>query len=277
MSISHSRWFSSYIRTPLMALSTGWFGTLSLSVSLFEKSGRRQHRIAQAWARSLLKIFGAPITVIGAENLPTAAAALSTISASAEAKNVPAIYACNHLSYMDTPAIFASLPFQFRILARHGLFKIPFLGWHLRRSGQVPVVIGDTNGSIRSLNAAVRTLREGLPLVIFPEGGRSPTGKLQDFLSGLAYMSIRAHAPIVPMALIGTREVLPMHVYHIRPRPCVLAIGKPISPAGLTMRDLDRLTQQVYDSIAALYFEHSPAQDAPAALRSAPQHSSPTR
>jgi 1-acyl-sn-glycerol-3-phosphate acyltransferase len=276
MPISHSRWFSSYIRTPLMALSTGWFGTLSLSVSLFEKSGRRQHRIAQAWARSLLKIFGVPITVIGAENLPTTAA-LSTVSASAEAKNVPAIYACNHLSYMDTPAIYANLPFQFRILARHGLFKIPFLGWHLRRSGQVPVVIGDTQGSIRSLNAAVRTLREGLPLVIFPEGGRSPTGKLQDFLSGLAYMSIRAHAPIVPMALIGTREVLPMHVYHIRPRPCVLAIGKPISPEGLTMRDLDRLTKQVYDSIAALYFEHAPAEDAPAALAPAPQHSAPTR
>ncbi len=172
---------------------------------------------------------------------------------------------------MDTPAVYASLPFQFRILARHGLFKIPFLGWHLRRSGQVPVVIGDAHGSLRSLNAAVRTLREGLPLVIFPEGGRSPSGKLQDFLSGLAYMSIRAHAPIVPMALIGTHEVLPMHVYHIRPRPCILAIGKPISPEGLTMRDLDRLTKQVHDSIAALYAEHAPAESLPAALESAPR------
>jgi 1-acyl-sn-glycerol-3-phosphate acyltransferase len=269
MPISHSRWFSTFVRTPLIGLSTGWHATMSLTVSLFEKSGRRQHRIAQAWARSLLKIAGSPITVVGAENLPVAIPAIHATARDTEGTDAdaalptgPAIYACNHLSYMDTPALYASLPFQFRILARHGLFKIPFLGWHLRRSGQVPVVIGDTHGSLRSLNAAVRTLREGLPLVIFPEGGRSPNGKLQDFLSGLAYMSIRAHVPIVPLALIGTQAVLPMHVYHIRPQPCVLAIGKPISPAGYTMRDIERLTKQVYEAIAELYAQHSPAESA---------------
>jgi 1-acyl-sn-glycerol-3-phosphate acyltransferase len=260
MPISHSRWFSTFVRTPLIALSTGSFAMISLTASLFDKSGRRQHRIAQAWARSLLTIFGSPIAVIGAENFPGAA---------------PAIYACNHLSYMDTPALYAALPFQFRILARHGLFKIPFLGWHLRRSGQVPVVIGDTHGSLRSLNAAVRTLREGLPLVIFPEGGRSPHGKLQDFLAGLAYMAIRAHVPIVPMALIGTQQVLPMHVYHIRPQPCVLAIGTPISSDGYTMRDIEGLTKQVYDSIAELYAQNSPEEPdvAPPAEAATQSHS----
>ena len=118
------RWLTYLVFFPLIALATTLFGCVSLLVSLWDHSGRQQHRIAQAWARMLLRLTLSPVTVIGAHKLDL---------------TQPAVYAANHLSYMDTPVLFAKLPFQFRILAKQALWKIPFIGWHLHRSGQVPV------------------------------------------------------------------------------------------------------------------------------------------
>src|ERR1700735_4054226 len=123
---------SNLIQAPLFFSATAAFGTVSLLASLTEKDGRRQHRIARAWAKCSLAIAGSPIHVTGLDVL----------------HNHPvAVYACNHLSYMDTPAIFAALPFPFRILARSGLWKLPFIGWHLNRSGQIPVAVSNPRAS----------------------------------------------------------------------------------------------------------------------------------
>jgi 1-acyl-sn-glycerol-3-phosphate acyltransferase len=257
MKISERPSVSTVLRAGCIALSTAWFGLIALIVSVFESSGRRQHRIARAWASSVLRFAGCPITVVGAEHLPTRP---SRKWGQKVPRPAPAVYACNHLSYFDTPALFASLRFQFRILAKSGLFKIPFLGWYLRRSGQVAVELGNTHASLRSLNAGVKTLKHGLPLVIFPEGGRSPDGQLHTFLSGMAYMAVRAKVPIVPMALVGTYETMPMHSYHIRPRPFLLAVGEPISVESYSIRELDQLTAKVFDAISHLYIEHSPVE-----------------
>lgn len=241
------------LRVIAFAAATAFFGAIALAVSVFEKSGRRQHRIARAWATTLVKLSGCRITVVGAEHLPTQPSRRHP----GTRRPGPAVYACNHLSYMDTPALFASLRFQFRILAKAGLFKVPFLGWYLRRSGQVAVDASDTHAGLRSLNVGVKTLRAGLPLVIFPEGSRSPDGRMRDFLSGLAYMAVRAGVPIVPMALVGTYEALPIHVYHITPRPLLLAIGEPISTEGFSLRQLDELSAKVRAVIEKMYAEHS--------------------
>ena len=87
-----------------------------------------------------------------------------------------AVYASNHLSYYDTPVLFAKLPFQFRILAKQALWKIPFIGWYLNRSGQVPVDSASARSAVASLSRGVNTLKSGLPLVLFPEGGRAADG-----------------------------------------------------------------------------------------------------
>jgi 1-acyl-sn-glycerol-3-phosphate acyltransferase len=241
------------LRVIAFALATALFGALALAVSLFDSTGRRQHRIARAWATTLLTVSGCKITVLGADRLPMQPSRHHP----GTHRPGPAVYACNHLSYMDTPALFASLRFQFRILAKSQLFKAPFLGWYLRRSGQVAVDSTDTHAGLRSLNVGVKTLRAGLPLVIFPEGSRSPTGKTRDFLSGLAYMAVRAGVPIVPMALIGTYEALPIHVYHITPRPLVLVIGQPIPTDTYSLRQLDELTTQVRAAIEEMYAAHA--------------------
>jgi 1-acyl-sn-glycerol-3-phosphate acyltransferase len=94
-----------------------------------------------------------------------------------------------------------------------------------------------------------------MPLVIFPEGGRSPDGEIMPFLPGAFFMAIKAQVAVVPVALVGTYELLPMDTYHIKPRPLEMRVGKPISTAGLTLRDMDKLSLQVQRAMEALYYE----------------------
>jgi 1-acyl-sn-glycerol-3-phosphate acyltransferase len=253
--IPRLEWLVNYcLRAPLFFLLTAIFGSLSLITSLWDKSGRQQHSIAQRWGRVIVWASGARLTILNRQNLD----------------GQVAIYAANHLSYMDTPVIFASLPFQFRIVARHDLFKLPFIGWHLTRSGQVPVNVTNPRASIASLSSAVRTLKSGLPVFIFPEGSRSTTGHLDTFLNGPAFMAIRAQVPIVPMAIIGTHELLPIHTSVFHPVPVTLAVGEPIPTTGYTARQMDELTQKVKDEIAKLFYQHSylapPAKAEPEAM-----------
>ncbi|MFZ0630778.1 MAG: lysophospholipid acyltransferase family protein [Acidobacteriaceae bacterium] len=229
------------VRAPLVFLATGFYGSLALLASLFEKDGRRQHRVAQTWARACAAISGARVTVLHPERL----------------KAQTAVYVCNHLSYMDTPVIFSCLPFQFRIVARHDLWSLPFIGWWLGRSGQVPVDVANPRASIASLVSAVRTLRSGMPLFIFPEGGRTETGDPAKFLNGPAFMAIRAQLPLIPMALIGTHELLPIHSSEFHPVPVTLVVGEPMETKGLTMKQVNEVTAELEERIAALYYEHS--------------------
>lgn len=235
------RFVSNACRFPIFFVATAFFASLAMLASLFEKRGIWQHRIAQVWARAGVYISGARVTVVGHEHL----------------SGKPAVYICNHLSYMDTPVIFSSLPFQFRIVARHDLWKIPFIGWWLGRSGQVAVDVSNPRASISSLISAVRTLQAGMPLFIFPEGGRTPDGRLAKFMNGPAFMAIRAQLPVVPMALIGTHELLPIHTHAIHPVPVTLVVGEPIETTGMTMKQVNELTALLEERIAALYDEHS--------------------
>ena len=229
------RWLGYLVLWPLFGIATAAFGSVSLLASLFDGTGRVQHTIARAWGGALLRITSSPVRVTGEENFRAAPVA---------------VYAANHLSYMDTPVVLSKLPFQFRILARQDLFKLPFIGWYLQRSGQIPVDSTSLRSTLASLNRGVKVLEAGMPLVIFPEGGRAPDGHLQPFLSGPAYMAIRAQVPIVPVALIGTYELMPMHTYHLNPRPLLLIVGEPIPTAGYNPKMADELSQRVFDSIA---------------------------
>jgi 1-acyl-sn-glycerol-3-phosphate acyltransferase len=235
------RWLTYLLLLPLVALATTFFGCISLICGLWDKSGRQQHAIARLWARVLLLISLSPVELVGAQKLRL---------------HEVAVYASNHLSYYDTPVLFAKLPFQFRILAKQPLWKIPFIGWYLNHSGQVPVDQSSARSAIASLSRGVNTLKSGLPLVLFPEGGRAADGRTHAFLSGCAFMAIKAGVPLVPLTLVGTYELLPIHVYHFNPRPLKVIVGDPIPTTGLTTRDADTLTQQLYETITATYLQH---------------------
>ncbi len=235
-------WASYLLFIPLMIFVTVACGTLSLLCSLWDKSGRQQHALAHFWARLMLGIALSPVRVVNPQYLSLPGAA---------------VFASNHLSYMDTPALFGSLPFQFRILANHYLFRYPFVGWHLTRSGQVPIDQSSMRSQVAGLMRGVATLKSGMPILIFPDGSRSSDGHIRQFMAGAAFMAIKAQVPLVPLALVGTYELLPMHTYHLAPRPLLLVACEPISTVGLTTRDADALTRQALDAIATEYYRHS--------------------
>ncbi len=253
---AHLRYLTKFVFIPLMALVTAGFGCVSLICGLWDQRGRKQHLVARTWAAVMLRCALSPVSIVGEEKL----------------KHYPvAVYASNHLSYMDTPVLFAKLPFQFRILAKQGLWKLPFVGWYLRRSGQVPIDSGNSRSAVAGLLRGVAALKAGMPLVLFPEGSRSPHGHMQAAHSGCAFMALRAGVPLVPLALIGTYELLPIHVYSLRPRPLKIIVGDAIPTDGLTTKDADALTARLYAEISKMYYQYSdlaPAEDSSSAVES---------
>ena len=239
---AHIRWFTYLFVWPLIGVATVFFGCISLLCGLWDRSGSQQHAIARAWAQCLLLISLSPVEIVGRKHLQTYPVA---------------VYASNHLSFYDTPVLFAKMPFQFRILAKLSLWKVPFVGWYLNRSGQVPIDSKSGRSAIAGLLRGVKTLRSGLPLMIFPEGGRAEHGQMTPFQSGAAFMAIKAQVPLVPVALIGTYEMLPIHTYHLTPRPLKVVAGEGIPTVGLTTRDADALTQRLFAEITALYHQHA--------------------
>jgi 1-acyl-sn-glycerol-3-phosphate acyltransferase len=228
----------SYLVTaPLIGLATIAFGVVSFVIAFFDKRGSRQIAVAQVWARWLLWVSGVKVKVEGLEKIsPTG----------------NYVYVANHLSYMDTPVILASLP-EFRFLAKKGLFQIPFLGTHLKTAGHIPVPRGDARAAVKTMNAAAQTIRDRkISILIFPEGGRSPDGELASFQEGAALIAIRAGVPLVPMALIGTREVLPYGSGHIRGRAVTLRIGDPIATDQIQLKERGRITIELRERIASM-------------------------
>jgi len=237
-----SRLRSYFVWTPLVWLYTLVLGCVSLVVSLFDPTGERQQRVARLWSQMILWTVGAKVQVEGLEKIDT---------------SKPQVYAVNHLSAFDIPVLYTHLPFQFRILAKKELFRYPFMGWHLRRSGQIPVVLENPKASVRSLNLAVAAIRKGNSLVIFPEGGRSPNGQLQAFMGGAFYAAVKAQVDVVPIVLVGTYEMLKMNSYHIKPGPVQMVVGSPISTVGMSTRDIAKITERARIVMGDLYYSRS--------------------
>lgn len=224
---------------PLIGLATAFMGTVSMFSSIFDATGRLQHKVAVAWAKMLLKICLVRVDVIGAERLDP---------------NQPYVFCSNHFSLIDTPLTFASMPREFRILARHKLWRIPFLGWHLGRAGHLPVNRENPREAVKNIQEAADRIRTGTSIVLFPEGGRRHPGQQPPpFKPGAAHIAIRAGAPIVPMAIVGTSRILPRGSSHLRPGRAELRIGDPIPTAGLANHDGKTLIRQVQETVEAIW------------------------
>ena len=233
-----SRLRSYFIFDPLIWLYTVVFGLTSIPFGFFDKDGRILHGFARAWSKLILKTIFSPVRVTGLEKIDSSRTH---------------VYAVNHASALDIPVLYASLPFQFRIVHKKELLSYPVIGWHLKRSGQVCVDQQNPARSVGQIKSVVRTLKNGMPLVIFPEGGRTADGHIQPFLDGAFFMAIKAGVDIVPIALVGTYELLPMDTFHIKSRPVEMRVGNPIPTSGLTLRNLESLSAKVQKEIEALY------------------------
>jgi 1-acyl-sn-glycerol-3-phosphate acyltransferase len=238
-------WLSNGFQGPLMLVLTAVCASTAFLVSVVDKSGRMQHRIAHFWGRNMVRFSFSRLTIQGAENFR---------------KFPVAVYVSNHTSYMDTPVIFGSLPFQFRILAKKDLWKWPMIGWYLGRSGQMPIDLENPHATLSSLGGAVKALRAGMPLFVFPEGGRTSDGALRPFLPGAAYLAIRAQVPIVPIALSGVYDLLPIHTRHFYPCKLTVRVGEPIETKNMTVRQNGELTERLRVAIGEMLGQTEPAQ-----------------
>ena len=234
-----SRLRSYFFLDPLVFLYTAVLGLASLPATIFGDRERRLHKFARAWSWLIIKTIFSPVTVTGLEKIDT---------------TKPYVYAFNHSSALDIPMLYTFLPFQFRIVFKKELLSYPIVGWHLKRSGQVCIDQQNPGHSIGSIRAALKGLKAGIPLVIFPEGGRSTDGHIQPLLPGAFFLAIKAQVDIVPIALVGMFELLPMNTYHVKCRPLEMRVGQPIPTAGLSLRDLEALSAKVQKELEQLYY-----------------------
>lgn len=238
--------FSLLVKAPLILLSTMVMGTISVAVSFFDAEGRKQYVISRNWARQLLFIAGIKVRMKGFEHVDPQS---------------NYVFAGNHLSLFDTPVVLGNIPQQFLFLVNSKYVKLPFLGTHLRRSGHFSVDTTDTRGSLKILtDAARRIVDKNLSILLFPEGRRSPDGQLGEFKEGVAYIAIKAQVPIIPFALRGTREALPVGSLHLKGLPVDFVIGEPIPTAGMTLKDREDLTATLRERILELMNEAEKAE-----------------
>jgi len=223
--------------TPLIFLSTVVLDLVSMLLSFFDRSGNSAHQVARLWGKMLLAESFIHVRREGLEKLDRAA---------------NYVFVANHGSLMDIPALLSSLPHQFRFFAKIGLYQVPFLGWHLRWAGHLPVDRSNARASLKSMSEGARIISQRhISVLLFPEGGRSAEG-LRDFKEGAAYIAIKAGVPLVPVAIVGMRPLLPMGSIHIRGGRVTVRVGEPIPTAGLKLDARGELTVRLHEEIAGM-------------------------
>jgi 1-acyl-sn-glycerol-3-phosphate acyltransferase len=240
---ANARDYLSYFRSlvftdPLIYLYTVVCGTFSLVGSLFDAGGRWQHGCARVWSWLILKTSRIRLRSEGLERVNPRASA---------------IFCVNHQSSMDIPVLLVALPFQFRFVAKRSLFRLPFLGWHLRRSGHIPVDRRRPGEARKSMDEAARKIHDGYPVLMFPEGGRSRTPELLPFKSGAFLLAIRSGVPVIPVTLNGTRWVLTPDTYHVRSGEVEMIVHPPIPTEGLSLEDVRPLAERARNQILSRF------------------------
>jgi len=168
-------------------------------------------------------------------------------------ENIPAgvcMFAANHTSNADAAAIVGAIPRRLAIFGRKSLFDIPIVGFAFRLAKFVPVDRGNREAGIAAVKQGVEYMKSGLSFLVYPEGTRSPDGRLLRFKKGSFVMAIEAGIPVVPVACSGAHRVMKKNSLVIHPGKVTVRFGKPIDAAGCTIEQRDDLARLVHDAIA---------------------------
>jgi 1-acyl-sn-glycerol-3-phosphate acyltransferase len=210
-----------------------------------DETGGIYDRIRVWWSRLLLFVSGVRITVHGEQHI---------------GGGQPRIFVCNHVSWFDVPAMAATLP-RGKYIAKAELYRVPFFGWGMRLVGDVRIERENRKAAFASYEVAAARIRTGAPVVVFPEGTRGRSYALRPFKKGPFVLAIAAGVPIVPVLIHGTLDVLPKGSWLIRPGKVDLHFMEPVSTAGYSYEERDRLLSIVHERMAAeqrrLYPEHA--------------------
>ncbi len=199
-------------------------------------------RIATLWARINLRASNITVNVEGRENVP--GNRLERASGF--------IIASSHSSAVDIPAIFAGLPLDLCIVAKASLLNIPVVGRHIRRV-QIPIIRGETGSARRFIRKGLDRLKSGVSVVIFPEGTWNQSNeKLIPFKKGTFLLARVSKRPVIPVAIIGSRNVLPPDKWMPFPGVITVRIGRPIDPSRFPGRKPDLLAGETFKALSDL-------------------------
>lgn len=220
---------------PAISVYTIVFGTVSLASTLVDPSGRFAHRCARGWGWLILKTSGVTVRVSGLERLD---------------RSRSYIFAANHQSIYDIPVVFASLPFDLRIIAKESLGRIPFMGWHLRRAGHL--LVDRSNPGAGVVKKMARLVGARQSLVVFPEGTRSVDGVVGRFKGGSFVIALDAGVPVVPISISGTRRVMLKGRVTVFPGDVRLTVHAPVETAGVARGDVRAFADAVRATVASV-------------------------
>jgi 1-acyl-sn-glycerol-3-phosphate acyltransferase len=213
---------------PLIAAVTVVLGLPAIVFGIFRRFDLVRS-VTVVWGRAVLWTLGIEVTVAGGQHCPAG----------------PAVYAANHASVLDIPILYAHLPVDFRIIHKRSLYLIPVMGLYLYATGHIGIDRGNAFRAHRGLQRAAARVRDGgSNLVVFPEGTRSRCGEVGPFKRGLFALALEAEVPVVPLSLIGVKQVarggLDVHAGTVR-----LVVHPPIPTAGRGQAQAGVLAEEV--------------------------------
>ncbi|MFH1102617.1 MAG: lysophospholipid acyltransferase family protein [Pseudomonadota bacterium] len=209
---------------------TAFMAIMIVGLSLFQNNDRTVHTIAQIWGRAILMISRIRVIVKGMSNIDP---------------EKSYIFMSNHQSNFDIPVLLAYLDVQFRWLAKAELFKIPIFGPAMRKAGYISIDRSNRRSAFLSLERAAESIRNGVSVLIFPEGTRSLDGNIRSFKKGGFILAVDSGVPIVPVILHGTWSIMSRNGLMIRPGNVILEIGKPVETIHFNRKTKDGLMDKV--------------------------------
>ncbi len=225
------------IRAALVSFATFAYILLAgfpfLILAWITRNTDQLYQVGISGARLALWLSGVRLDVHGLEKIPHGRAA---------------IYMPNHQSNCDPPAVISILP-PVLVMAKQEFFRIPVLGTAMVYRGFIPVDRKNREKAIAAVEQAVESLKAGKSFLAFPEGTRSPDGRLQTFKKGLFVMAIKAGALIVPVSASGTRKVMPKGTFAIHPGRVRITIHEPINAADFTLDERSKLIARTREAI----------------------------
>ena len=222
------------------AVLTGFFSTCVVLNGLFRRPNRACwcDRLSRRWTRLVLKTAGVRVKVFDADRVDW---------------SQPAVVVANHQSWFDVFTLAAYLPGRVRFVAKEELSRIPVFGRAWRICGHISIDRSDRRRAIESLDrAAERVREESLTMTLFPEGTRSPDGRLYAFKKGAFILAIKTRVPVVPVGISGSREIMPKGSFRVRGGEVRIRVGEPIEVGAGDHRDMDRLRELSRRAVAAL-------------------------
>jgi 1-acyl-sn-glycerol-3-phosphate acyltransferase len=209
-------------------------GTFAFITYPFDRRGRVGHSYARLWGKIALLANRVKVRVEGMEQL--------------NGKG-PYIFMSNHQGYYDIFTLLSCLPYQFKWLAKKELFSVPILGWTMAAVGYIRIDRGGTRDTVRAMDEAARKIQDGMSVVIFPEGSRSPDGSIQPFKKGGFTLAIKSKVPIVPIAISGSRDIMPKDRLTATAGEIRMFVGHPIEIQHYSLRDRESLMGKVRETI----------------------------